>query len=240
MILPPLLTGPRFEEGDLVSFTFDDCELTYRTPVVQHNSETLDNVSQIRDFRNIKTSDWHHMDGIATFDLSFQNWDFEYDIGRHDILHCCACVRIIKHDDDEINNQHCLNFTEFKSFLLSQIKRELDKTRFPNRPDWPSKENDFFIKELVRPVYNGIEVELDTNGSGDHPSMHGYFVLNKSFLVEIHISINPIYYEGIDYPYSPEFLRQFKKDLFDDFLSHVKIEYSGETLKTIQQKNKHT
>jgi hypothetical protein len=240
MILPPLLTGPRFEEGDLVSFTFDDCELTYRVPVVPQHSEVSDFVSQSRDFQEILLSDWEEYNGRHLLILSRQNWYFEYEIGRQDIIYCYLKVTLIKHNEQEAESEFCLDSIQFKKFLLNVFQEDHPISRFPDRADWPSINNQFFMQSVNKSGLEGVVAELDTYNTGSALAMNAYFAINKSFVIIINFELSAIYYEGIDYPYSPEFLRQFKKDLFDDFLSHVKIEYSGETLKTIQQKNKHS
>jgi hypothetical protein len=246
MIFPDLFNGPRFENGDLVNFTFEDCELTYRVPEVPESYDNLDSISQQHDFRIIDTSSWSESGGFYSLNLSRQSWIFEQQIfhqdimNRIDIMGCSCSVGLVKLRELEINSELALELTQLKCFLLTQLKQDFTQTRFPNRIDWPSIENDFFIEKTPTVEFMGFSVELDTSGSGLQPSVNAYIPLNKSLLLTTELDINPLITEGIQYPYTPEFLRQFKKDLFKDFLSHIKIEYSGETLKKIQQNNKTT
>lgn len=244
MIFPDLFNGPRFEEGDLVNFTFEDCELTYRVPIVHQSYDNLDSVSQQHDFSIVDTSTWLESDGFYSLNLSKQSWIFEQQVfhqdimNRIDIMGSSCSVGLIKLREPDINNELALDLAQLKCFLITQLKQDFTHTRFPERPDWPSIKNDFFIENTPAAEFTGFLVELDTSGSGLHPSVNAYIPLNKSLLLTVELDINPLFTEGFPYPYSPEFLRQFKKDLFKDFLSHIKIEYSGETLKKIQQNNK--
>lgn len=240
MNLPILLTGPKFENGDLVSFTFNDCELTYRAPVVPFHSEVSDVVTQIRNFKNIDLADWEEHNGRHFLTLSRQNWYFEYETGHQDIIICYLETTLMKLTSQEAQSEFCLDASQFKNYLVTSLNEDYPTSRFPERADWPSISNQFFMESVNKSGLDGIVAELDSHNTGQSPTMNAYFALNNTFILTIYFSLSPIYYEGIEYPYSREFLRQFKKDLFDDFLSHVKIEYSGETLKTIQLKNKST
>jgi hypothetical protein len=241
MIFPDLFEGPRFEDGDLVNFTFEDCELTYRVPIVPRSYDNLDFVSPQKNFSIVDTSDWLESGGFYSLNISKQSWIFEQQVfhqeilNRFDVMGCSCSVNLIKLREPEIDSEITLSPTQLKYFLLAQLRQDFSHTRFPERTNWPSIENDFFVEGTHKGESFGFSVELDTSG-GAHPSMNTYFPLNKSLLLTIELDINPLIIEGFQYPYSPEFLRQFKKDLFKDFLSHVKIEYSGETLKKIQQK----
>src|SRR5688572_23430890 len=103
MKFPDHLTGPQFADGDLVSFVFDEAELTLRVPKVPYNRGTIDRVNPQKDFRNADTSGWDHfgVDGHCTIYLSTQTWNYEDSLSHDDIAHALLDVEVLKQSSQE-------------------------------------------------------------------------------------------------------------------------------------------
>lgn len=238
MKFPGNLTGPIFAEGDLVNFTFEDAELTLRAPKVPYNRETIDRVSPLKDFRNADTSDWKHFgnEGHCTYELLVQNWNYEDSASHDDVAHVLLKIIVLKHSPHEVNSSICLNSKLFREYFLACLKEDHEDSPPEGRPYWPSEENNFFAKTIKGEVLDGLQAQVDLGGGEKHPVPSAYFSLGRSYSLRIAFHFGSLhYFDDRKNPYSEEFLHQFKLDAFDDFLSHIRIEYTPETVALIEQ-----
>lgn len=238
MKFPKNLTGPNFAEGDLVTFNFDDAELTYRTPKVPYNRDTIDRVNHQKDFRNADTGDWDHFgdEGHCTAQLSVQNWNYEDEISHDDIAHVLLDVEVLKHSDKEYESCFCLNSKSFAEHFLKDIYSAYSESEQDDRPYWPTRQNNFFAKTINRDLIDGLQVQIDLGGGEKYPVPSAYFSLGRRYSLRIAFHFGSLhYYDDRKNPYSEELLHQFKLDAFDDFLSHIRIEYTPETIALIER-----
>lgn len=238
MKFPLNLTGPDFAEGDLVTFTFDDAELTYRVPKVPYNRNTIDRVNHQKDFRNADAADWDHFGdkGHCTTQLSVQNWNYEDAISHDDIAHVLLDIEVLKHSDNEYESCICLNSKSFAEHFLKEIYNHYSESDQDERPYWPTRQNNFFAKAIKRDPIDGLQVQLDLGGGEKYPVPSAYFSLGRRYSLRIAFHFGSLhYYDDRPNPYSEELLQQFKLDAFDDFLSHIRIEYTPETIALIQK-----
>ena len=238
MNFPGDINGPKFSDGDIVTFTLPEAELTMRLPVVADYKMT-DRVSNIRDLTNVDTSSWEHFgdDGFCFNDVAVQSWKYE-DLASHDnVARCFLKITIQKHGKSESDSLFSLNSQTFRDQQITWLAEGLSDE---DRPGWPSKENDFFAQTIKSDVLDGLQVQVERvkNAGRDFPDIYALFSLGKYFTLAIDFSLLSLHYPDRKNPYSEEFLQDFKFKLFDDFISHIHIEYTPETIALIEQRTK--
>lgn len=235
MKLPEHLTGPQFADGNLVSFIFDESELTLRAQRVPHHIDAIDEICPERNFRNADTTSWDHFgtEGHCSTELMMQTWEYVYSVSRYYIAHAELKVEVVKHSDQEAARCFSLNNLSFRNELLFWLKDDHAESRPRGRAYWPSEENNYFLKTIPRDLLDGLQVQIDLGEKYPVPS--AFFPLGRQYMLRINFDIRPLRYPNQKYPYSEETLQQFKLDAFDDFLSHIRIEYTPETIALIQK-----
>lgn len=237
MKLMDSLAGPRFSDGDLVTFVFDEAELTLRIPKVPYNRDTIDKVVYQKDFRNADTSGWDHFgdEGHCTITLSVQSWNYEDQQSHDDIANVFLKIEVLKHSDNESEKLSGLNSHSFQKHFLDQIRNYFADADVDERPFWPTKKNNFFASTIKRDLIDGLQVQIDLGGGEKYPVPCAYFSLGRRYTLRIAFHFGSLHYSDRKNPYSEELLHQFKLDAFDDFLSHIRIEYTPETVALINQ-----
>lgn len=238
MKFPDHLTGPQFAEGDLASFIFDESELTLRVPKVPYNRGTIDRVNPCKDFRNADTSGWDHFgdDGHCTTYLSTQTWNYEDSVSHDDIAHALLDVEVLRHSESEADSCFALNSDSFYRHFIDGIHGDFADSKQDERPYWPTQENNFFAKAIKREYIDGLQVQLDLVEGKKYPTPCAYFPLGRRYTLRIAFHFGSLhYFDDRKNPYSEELLHQFKLDAFDDFLSHIRIEYTPETIALIDE-----
>lgn len=239
MIYPDYIRGPQFAEGDLVTFDFDDAELSLRLPKLPWNRDTTDVVSPQRDFRNADFTDWRQTGfGNVMKSLVKQSWKCDDDITHDDIAYCYLEVIVCELLEDIRDRQLCLNSQTFKKWLFDDFAQEKVSDSLAQNPLMPSHLNNYLAREIERPLINWIVSQYYGNGEDRPPSPIVYIPINGQFLMNISLHLKSIHYPDRQNPYSEELLHQLKLDLFDEFISFIHVEYSGATLETIQRLKK--
>jgi hypothetical protein len=233
MKFPEHLTGPQFADGNLVSFIFDESELILRAQKVPHHIDAIDEICRERDFRNADTTSWDHFgtEGHCSTALMMQTWEYVYSISRYYIAHAELKVDVVKHSDQEAASCFSLNNLCFRNELLSWLKEDHAGSRSREGEHWPSEENNDFLKSIPRDLLDGLQIQLDRK----YPAQSAFFPLGRQYMLRINFNIRPLHYPNQQYPYSEKVLQQFKLDAFDDFTSHIRIEYTPETIALIQK-----
>ena len=238
MRLPLHLTGPQFSDGDIVSFSFNDCSLNLRLPVVSHNIDKVDYVISARDFCNIDTGLWeHHGDeGHCFIEIVAQKWVYECGLTHDDIAQCFMKIYVMKHSCAEVESLFSLNSRTFKNYSLSVLARDMGvfEQGVDIPPEKPSASNDYFVKTVAKPVLDGFQVQLNLNDANPTPSLVAFFSLGCEFTLKIEWEFGSLHYADRENPYSEELLQNMKFQLFDEFLSFIDIEYSPDTLARIE------
>lgn len=237
MKFPDHLTGPQFADGDLVTFVFDDAELTLRVPKVPYNRGTIDRVNPQKDFRNADTSGWDHFgdDGHCTNYLSTQTWNYEDALSHDDIAHALLDVEVLKQSNREAESCFSLNSQTFIRHFIDGIHGDFADSKQDERPYWPTHQNNFFARAMKRDYVDGLQVQLDLVEGKKYPTPCAYFSLGRRYTLRIAFHFGSLHYSDRKNPYSEELLHQFKLDAFDDFLSHIRIEYTPETVALIKK-----
>lgn len=238
MDFPGDINGPKFSEGDIVTFTLPEAELTMRLPVVADYKMT-DRVSNMRDLTNVDTSSWEHFgdDGFCFDDVAVQSWKYEDLITHDNVASCFLCITLEKHGNNEAESLFSLNSQTFREQQLEWIAED---SGGDTRPGWPNEENNFFAKTLKKEMLDGLQVEVErVSGGGETvPNINAVFSLGKHFSMRIDFSLSSLHYPDRKNPYSEEFLQDLKFKLFDDFISHIHIKYTPETIALIEQRTK--
>lgn len=234
MIFPKNITGPQFAEGDIVAFAFQGADLTFKIPVIPVNKHNEDSISSVRDFRNPDVSLWSEDDqGNHCEQLVFQRWSFEDSISLDNIASARLSISVINVNAKKLKEDSLLKFPVFEKVVIDGLAYS-----FPNEAIGGQSKSRFHAQQIEK---NGIDwlqvmITFDLERS---PTPTMFIPLTQSFFVMISLEIESLHYAGRTNPYTEEQLKQFERDLFDDFLSHIKIEYSPEIIATIQSlKNK--
>jgi hypothetical protein len=237
MKFPENLAGPQFADGDLVSFIFDEAELSLRLPRVPHNTRAVDSVNPQRDFRNADTSTWESLgdEGHCITRLSLQNWKYEDTASHDNIALAHLKIEVLKHSDKEAGSCFALNSESFIQDFITGIRQEFGADAQDERPYWPTKQNNFFAKIVKHGHIDGLQVQLMLNPSKQYPVPCAYFSLGRRYSLRITFHFDPLHYPDRTNPYNEELLHQFKLDVFDNFLSHLRIEYTPETRALIDE-----
>ena len=150
MIFPKNIIGPKFDDGDLVSFTFDDAELTLRIPVIPINRDNVSEISPIKDFRDIKTSNWNTDDQNHPSNLlSLQHWCVEDEKTLDDIAFCRLFVELVEATESHQEKNSFLQSEQFKKIMLEwqtfTFKRYEEK-KYLQDSNWPTSANQFYCR----------------------------------------------------------------------------------------------
>ena len=246
MILPESISGPEFKDGDIVSFAFEDAELTMRLPVIPDDPDEHNIVSSQTDFRNVDTADWTHFgdEGNCSEEIVVQSWNYtDYD-GSHNRLFVALSflkICILKNSQAETDSLLNLNSETFTTYY-TQLLNTPEKNELEDRLDWPSLSNNYFSKAVKKEFLDGLQAQLDLGWDEGFPTLTAFFPLNKQFSLRIAFDFGSYHYAGESAPknpYSDEFWRALGLELFDDLLSYVHIEYAPEAramIKTLAEK----
>lgn len=236
MIFPGNLTGPKFEEGDLLSFSFDGAELTLPALRLQKSNYTIDDACKINNFRGINTKDWNkNDDNQAEILLLLQHWTMEDSTSLDDIAACKLYVNLIEIFESSNQGNQLLFYLEFEKIMVDWHARNLSQNDedYVDTPDHPTSANCYLGQSVIKPNLNWFVAQLPINPRLK-PIQLVMIPINNRFVLMAHIKIESLHYAGRTNPYSDETLKQFERDLFADFLNHIRIDYSPELIAKIQ------
>ena len=238
MQYPGNIIGPLFENGDLVSFTFDGAELTLRLPVVPNNRHNEDTVSRIKDLRGIDTRDWDTNDqDRPCIQLATQRWSFEDVSSLDDIAQCEVQLSLIEVTQLQREKNILLNTESFEEVVLAWMTYSFKdhEEKYLEDATWPAIANRYLGKSIAKEYLDWFMVQL-CFFEGTMPRPTVMIPINNRFVMMASIEIDSLHYAGRQNPYSKKLLREFEFDLFDDFLSHFDLRYTPETIAIIQNK----
>lgn len=226
MIFPKGIIGPQFIDGDLVVFTFKGAELLMRLPKIPQNKNNKDNVSSIKNFSGINTDDWGEDDqGNRCKQLASQRWSFEEKNTLDNVVLAQLSASLVALDGDRLKNQSLLSFHAFEKTIIDGLHYSFSEEEAPN-------ERISSATTFGRPDLDWLKVFIHHNLEKT-PVPTIFIPLTNSLFIMAALELQSLHYAGRTNPYSNEVLKQFEQDLFEDFLSHIKIEYSPETIATI-------
>ncbi|HEY6529387.1 MAG TPA: hypothetical protein VIZ65_11885 [Cellvibrionaceae bacterium] len=237
MIFPDFLDGPQITDGDLVRFTFGDADLTLRLPVIPNYENRRDRVSSIKDFSVIEFDDWRHFgdDGECAKKIVYQGWIYEDTVSHDDIAECTLEIEVRKYGTADEARNFSLNSATFRSHHLARLTEGF--AEFPEtRPDWPSDTNNFFAKPIPLKWVDGLLVQLDLSAR-KYPVPVAILPLGRRYYLNISFKFGSLHYRDRKNPYSDDLLRKMSLDVFDEFLSLIRIDYSPEFLAIIESSN---
>ena len=237
MKYPGNLVGPRIEDGDLVSFTFDGAELTLRLPIIQLNRDSKDVISRKRDFRGINTTEWDvDNQDRPIFQLTEQCWKFSDATGSLDNIAICRLTTGIGEvSRSEQDTNMILDATKFPQAMLDSMKFtfEEDDEDHKDDPTWPTTAKNYHMKTVERKHLDWVSFEVSLC-HGERPSPWTLIPINNRFVMVAYISLGSLHYsDGRRNPYSDELLKKFEFEFFDEFLAHIDLRYSPETIALI-------
>lgn len=237
MKYPNNIVGPKFDEGDLVTFAFDGAELTLRALQIPRNNHGADRICAAKDFRNIDTQKWDTNDqGHPCVELLLQRWCFEDARTLDDIAECEVFVGIVEVAENQRTANTLLSPPDFENLMLAwhhYSVGEEHNEKYALDPTWPALSNRYNGYSIEKKHLDWFIVELKITLQ-ERPVRLAMIPINNRFVLMTFIDLQSLHYAGRSNPYSEETLKQFEKDLFDDFLSHIKIEYSPELIEKIQ------
>lgn len=236
MKYPGNIRGPRIDTGDLVNFSFDGAELTFRLPVVPIDRHNEDIVCRIKDFRKIDTRTWDtDNQNRPCFILTEQAWVFEDSVSLDDIAQFRLFISLGEAEPTQQKQNILLNENTFQEDTLNSLVFSFQEQDDEHKHDknWPSEKNQYHLKKMPKEYLNWLTFQLSFN---DYrlPQPTAIIPINNRFTLMIYIKLDSLHYEGRTNPYSKELLRKFEFDLFDEFLSHIDLKYSPETIAMIK------
>lgn len=236
MKYPGNINGPRFENGDLVTFIFDGAELTLRLPIIPNNPHNEDTISRTRDFRGIDTRNWNtNSRESPCIELASQQWTFEDASSLDDIALCRLYAGLVEVAPSECEKNILLRPEIFEETMLSWHASSFTshEEMYLNDANWPALANRYHGKSIAKDHLNWFVVQL-TLLSGSKPSQLVMIPINSRFVMMAYIELGSLHYDGRTNPYSNELLKKFEFDLFDNFLTHIDLRYSPELLDVIE------
>jgi len=241
MNYPGNIIGPKFEDGDIINFLFDGAELTLRAPKIPRNNHGADRMCDTRDFRDINTRDWETNDQEhPSIELLLQRWSFEDARTLDDIAQCETFVGLVECKEDARKANVFLSYPEFENLMIDWHDYSFHQDhseKHAHDPSWPALPNRYNGRSITKEHIDWFVVEL-TLSLQEKPVQLAMIPINDRFVLMTYIDLQSLHYAGRSNPYSNETLKQFEKDLFEDFLSHITIEYNPETIATIQSLKK--
>ncbi len=237
MIFPDGIIGPSVEQGDLVSFLFDGAELTLRVPKIPINRNNADEVSSIKDFRGIDTSGWDTNDQDLPFEqLILQRWCFEDAKSLDDVAEGELYLSVIEVDQEKQKKNILLSHEAFECEMLAWHNYSFGQShneKYAEDPNWPSSANRYHGRTIKKEHANWFVVRLSL-ASYLKPISLVMVPINSRFVMMAYIELQSLHYAGRSNPYSDELLKQFESDLFENFLSHIDLRYTPETIAIIE------
>ena len=236
MKYPGNIIGPKFNEGDIVTFIFEDAELTLNAPIIPRNTHGADQVCPIKNFRNISTNDWDTNDQEhPSVELIFLRWCFEDSRTLDDIAQCQLFTGIVEVPEPQRKANTLLSPPDFENLMLAwhhySVGEQHDE-KYAEDQDWPALPNRYNGRSIEKECLDWFVVEVKISLQ-EKPVQLAMIPINNRFVLMTFIDLQSLHYAGRTNPYSDEVLKQFERDLFEDFLSHIKIEYSPETIAII-------
>lgn len=232
MIYPRNIIGPQFHKGDIVTFVFDGAELILRLPIVPINKDNEDVVSSIKDFRQVKTDVWGQDDqGNRCEQLVAQCWCFEDAISLDDVALSRLAISLVDVGQKKTKVASLLNFSYFEKVVLDGLAYSFDDGRGELHSS--STDNRFFAEQYKRNNVNWLRVKISYDPER-LPSPVIFIPLTSSFFVMVSLELQSLHYAGRSNPYSDELLKKFESDLFEDFISHIDLRYTPETIAIIE------
>ena len=242
MIFPKNIIGPQFDNGDLVTFNFDGAELTLRLPTIPNNKHNADRVSPLKDFRNANTQHWDSNDqSLPCLQLSEQRWCFEDGKSLDDIAQCSLYVSLVEASQRDCTQNTLLESTSFIELMLAWMDYSFaaNEQEIGGVADGDPALGRYRLKSIAKPHLNWLAARVRYVPEATACPV-GIVPINNRFIVMVSLEMESLHYAGRTNPYSDELLKQFEADLFEDFLSHIKIEYSPETIALIDALNNKT
>lgn len=240
MKYPGNIIGPKFNEGDLITFIFDDAEFTLRALKIPRNNHGADRVCDIKDFRNISTLKWDTNDQEhPCIELLLQRWCFEDSRTLDDIAECEVFVGIVEVPENQRIENTLLSSPDFENLMLSWHHHSVGEQhddKYALDPTWPALSNRFNGRSVEKEHLDWFVVELNISLQKE-PVQLAMIPINNRFVLMTFIDLQSLHYAGRTNPYSDELLKQFEQDLFEDFLSHIRINYTPETISQIHALN---
>jgi len=242
MIFPKNIIGPKFEKGDLISFQFDGAELIFRTPIIPINDQNIDEACPLKNFHGVNTSDWSTNDQDRPYiQLSQQLWCYENARTLDDIAQSSLYMSLIECTQQDSERNTLLIPESFEELMLSWMDYSFANHVKPEdrMPNGGSTSNPYKLKPIEKQHLNWLSVQVRFVPEAA-PCPMCIIPINNRFVLMTSLEIESLHYAGRTNPYSNELLKQFEFDLFEDFLSHIKVEYTPETIAQINLLNNKT
>lgn len=228
------LTYPQFADGDLVTFSFDGAELMFPALAIENDRYSIDRVFPMKDLRHISTADWESDEGNNPYQLLLmQQWKLEDKSTLDDIATCRLYVAVMEVEEPHRKANTLLSYPAFEKYIPEFHAKTFPESELnPDGTKSPCLANRFLNRIIENQPINWLVCQLPL-GSCDSPTEIVTLPLNNRFVLMIYISIESLHYPGRTNPYSEETLKQFERDLFNEFLNNIRVDYSPELIAKI-------
>jgi len=242
MIYPQDISGPQFNESDLVEFVFEGATLTLSVPAIRNNTNSVDQVTSIRDFSQVDTQDWEvDSEGAHCFNLLTQKWTFEDTKTLDDIATCWVDISIVELPEELQNSHLALSKSRLKQYFLDALSNALDDIKdgentSMDKADWPNKQNDYLYKCINRSELDWMQVQVSFV-TDNLPSPLAYIPINSRFVLSASFHMSSLHYSDRENKYSDKLIREIEFSLFDEFLNSINLRYQPEVISLIKKAN---
>lgn len=235
--------GPDFDEADLVVFEFADAEVSFRLP--EHwgkHSPTLAE-QDLRDLSNFSGRSRIHPLGYGIKILLKQTWFYNDQASENHVALCNFSIQHITLLPEQIEQRIHLSEPSLSQWLMRFLRlnavkgKEADLGTEIEAEAMRAQRKPLSIDEFEYVERKPISWPIVTVGGVglDVPEWRAYAPLSKDSLLEITCDIG-IYssdHESISIPIAE--LDQLRKDMRDEILSYIRIEYSPALCDEIKQ-----
>ncbi len=241
------VVGPDFEQSALVSFEFNDVDVSLRLPEHRGDYPSFVHLQNIRNLENISEKSWReHPFGQRYLILINQTWYYSDRETENYAVITNFDVELMVLTQDEQARQDHLKKTTFDQWLFAMnrliavegIDENLGteiETR--NTEIWQQPKQISDIEKMEKGPVEWLTSTLGHIESNRTPKWFTYIPLNKEFLLVVNCDIKILYYEHQTITIPEHELDQLRKDIRTEILDHIAVTYSPELLQHINELN---
>jgi len=137
--------------------------LTLSIPAVRVNTNSVDQVSVIRDFSQIDTQEWEvDSEGAHSFNLVTQKWTFEDIKTLDDIATCWVDISIVELPIKLQKSHLALSKNKLKQYFLDALSNALEneESESMDKPGLSNKQNNYNYKCINRSELDWMQVQV--------------------------------------------------------------------------------
>lgn len=241
------VTGPNFEESTLVFIQLNNVELSFRLPDHWGTYDSFLFGQDLTDIEMVPSSDWRvHPLGQKFLRLVKQSWFYDDIESLNHVVLTNFEIELMVLTPEEQEKQVHLSKKEFDKWLfhlyrlnaVEGVESDLGtEVEIRNTEEWQAPKQISDIDRLDKGAVEWLTMTLGNKSVHECPDWMTYIPLNKESLLVVNcdIKIFSSDHESINIPEVE--LDQLRKDIRDEILSHISINYTPAILEYINEIN---